>query len=74
MNDIMQKIEEADKKFTEDIVHSMRLWAIENNLEQEFVKEILTNERFDTWVKNNVLVKRFGYFVLEHTVGIYNRR
>lgn len=44
----------------------MILWAKEHNLETELYKEILHNPLYDTWVANDALVKRFGYFVLEH--------
>ena len=52
----------------ENTVNAMRLWAIENNLEKEFTEEILNSDHFDVWVLNDALVKRFGYFVLEHSV------
>ena len=54
----------------EDLIYSMRTWAIENNLEKEFDEEILDSPYLNAWKFNDVLVKRFGYFVLEHTVGV----
>ena len=53
----------------DNVMQAMRVWAIENNLEKEFTEEILNNEHFAVWVAKDALVKRFGYFVLEHTVS-----
>lgn len=44
----------------------MILWAREHNLETELYEEILYNPLYDVWVFNDALVRRFGYFVLEH--------
>lgn len=52
----------------ENTVNAMRLWAKENNLEKEFTEEILNSSHFDAWIVNDALIKRFGYFVLEHSV------
>lgn len=51
----------------EDLTHSMRTWAIKNNLVEDFDKEIMNSPNLTTWQLKDVLVKRFGYFVLEHT-------
>lgn len=52
----------------EDLIHSMRTWAIENHLVKEFDEEILNSSHLNAWKYNDVLAKRFGHFVLEHTV------
>ena len=54
----------------EDLMHSMRIWAIENNLVKEFDEEILNSPYLNAWKYNDALVRRFGYFVLEHTVDV----
>lgn len=51
-----------EEKYKEQMI----LWARENNLETELYEEILNNPRYKTWVINDCLVRRFGYFVLEH--------
>lgn len=53
----------------DNVMQAMRVWAIENNLEKEFIEEIVNSEHFAIWVRKDVLLKRFGYFVLEHTVS-----
>lgn len=52
---------------TENLLFAMRMWSIENNLEEEFTQEILLHPKLNIWIMNDVLVKRFGYFVLEHS-------
>ena len=44
----------------------MILWAREHNLETELYEEILHNPLYNVWVSNDAVVRRFGYFVLEH--------
>lgn len=44
----------------------MILWAREHNLETELHEEIINSPLYNKWIANDALVRRFGYFVLEH--------
>lgn len=55
-------------KDVENMINAMRLWALQNHLEKEFTEEMLNSKHLDAWVRNDALMKRFGYFVLEHSV------
>lgn len=48
----------------------MHYWAVENNLEREFTDEILNNDRLENIILNEALLKRFAYFVLEHSDAV----
>ncbi len=51
-----------ENKYIDDMIQ----WALDNNLYTEFCKEILHDKHYSIWLMNNALVRRFGYFVLEH--------
>lgn len=52
--------------YNNNMLQAMHLWAIANNLEHEFIEEILMNDHLGAWLLMDGLMKRFGYFVLEH--------
>jgi hypothetical protein len=65
---VYRMFKEIDDKNIEQLLYDMKTFAVIYGLEDEFVKEILHSPHFDKLCLggNDALVKRFGYFVLEH--------
>ena len=65
MNDVLEHVIDIAEQKKNELTHQMKEWALENDLYTEFMDEVVHSKHYPKF-DVDALVKRFGYFVIEH--------
>jgi hypothetical protein len=65
---VYQMLKDIYTREIEDALHGMKTFAVTYGVYDEYMDQIMHSKYFDSWCRQgiDVLVKRFGFFVLEN--------